>query len=86
MKIVLLGITEIQWIVSDSLSSSQHDLPRIRLYDCFFSSDSIEFKLSGLMSLIRCEFKGYSFISLYLEKSHYEPEITEETLRKLYFK
>ena len=32
------------------------------------------------MSLIRCEFKGNRFISLYLEKSRYEPEITEETL------
>ena len=33
------------------------------------------------MSLIRCEFKGRPDIRLILEKSQYEPDITEETLR-----
>ena len=33
------------------------------------------------MSLIRCEFKGERGVILILEKSQYEPEITEETLR-----
>ena len=73
----------IQWFVSDSQSSSQQSLPRIRLYDCSFPPNSyIDFKLSGLMSLIRCEFKGrITTVTLILEKSRYEPEIIEETLR-----
>ena len=50
------------------------------MYDCFFD-DSIDFKLSGLISLFRCEFKGNWWLLLTLEKSWYEPEITEETLR-----
>ena len=78
---------KVQWIVSDNGNSSQQNLPRIRLYDCSFFPDifSIEFKLSGLMSLIRCEFKHPSAYHpsayLTLEKSWYEQEITEETLR-----
>ena len=81
-KIVLLGFTGILGIVFDSGHSSQQSLLWIRLYDCSFPPNSlIDFKLYGLMSLIRCEFKGNGFISLYLEKSRYEPEITEETLR-----
>ena len=77
-----------KWIVSDNGRSSQQSLPQIGLYDCFFSPSmfSIVFKLFGLMSLIRCRFKErYTFVEpevkLYLEKSQYEPEITEETLR-----
>ena len=65
--------------MSDSQSSLQQSLPWIRLYDCFFDY-KIEFKLSGLMSLIRCEFKGYICVNLTLEKSRYESEITVETL------
>ena len=67
----------------DNRCSSQHDLPRIRLYHCFFDYN-IEFKLSGLMSLIRCEFKGHSLkgVQFYFEKGQYEPEITEESLEK----
>ena len=76
-KIVLLG-GRIRLIVSDNERSSQQDLQRIRLYDCTFA-DSIVFKFSGLMSLIRCEFKRA--IKLTLEKSRHEPEITEETLK-----
>ena len=68
--------------MSDSQSSSQQSLPRIRLYDCSFPPNSyIDFILSGLMSLIRCEFKGNRFVILRLEKSRYESEVTEETLR-----
>ena len=33
------------------------------------------------MSFIRCEFKGNRLVILRLEKSQYEPEIIEETLR-----
>ena len=33
------------------------------------------------MSLIRCEIKGNRGVILILEKSQYEPDITEETLR-----
>ena len=72
------------WIVSDNRSSSPQSLPQIRLYDCSFPSNvySIDFTLSGLMSLIRCEFRlGLDVIGLVLEKSRYELEITEETLR-----
>ena len=75
----------IQWDLFDNSSSSQQDLPLIRLYDCNFPSDvhSIVFKLSGLMSLIRCEFKGrYGLdVILILDKSQDESEVTEETLR-----
>ena len=77
----------IQWVVFDNGSSSQQGLPRIRLYDCNFPYDvhSIVFKLSGLMSLIRCEFKwrhGLDVILiLMLDKSQDESEVTEETLR-----
>ena len=70
--------------MSDNRNSSQQDLPRVRLYDCFFDDD-IEFNLSGLMSLIRCEFKGDYGAYLNIEKSQNEPEITEETLRNLSF-
>ena len=78
----LLG-DSIQWNVFDNRSSSQQNIPRVRLYDCFFDG-KIEFKLSGLISLIRCELKGHSFqgVILYLEKSQYEPEITEKCLEK----
>ena len=80
IKLFLLGL-DIRWIVSDSQSSSQQDLPRIRLYDCSFPPyRGIVFKLSGLMSLIRCEFKWIRQVSLYLEKSQYESEVTGETL------
>ena len=68
----------------DNQSSLWQNLPWIRLYDCHFSLPIIEFKLSGLMSLIRCEIKGNRGVILILEKSQYEPDITEETLR--YFK
>ena len=80
MKLFLLG-RNIQWIMSNSLSSSQENLPRIRLYDCSSSHQhlTVTFKLSGLMSLIRCEFE--TLVNLHLPKSQYEPEITEETLR-----
>ena len=73
----------IEWIVFNNQSSSQQSLPRIRLYDCYFPSDvfSIDFKLSGLMSLIRCELKGA--IGLHLEKGQYEPDITGKSLQKL---
>ena len=68
--------------MSDYGRSSQQSLPRIRLYDCHFpSSCDIDFKLSGLMSLIRCEIKGNQWVTLILEKSRYEPDITAETLR-----
>ena len=77
----LLG-GDIQWIVSDNGRSSQQSLPRIRLYHCSFSDVySIAFRLSGLMSLIRCEFKGRPEVRLILEKSRYESEITRKTLR-----
>ena len=40
------------------------------------------FKLSGLMSLIRCQFRGgFTVVTLILEKSWYESEVTAETLR-----
>ena len=75
----------IEWIVFNNQSSSHQDLPWIRLYDCYFPSDvfSIDFKLSGLMSLIRCEFKVEEQVSLILEKSQYEPEVTGKSLEKL---
>ena len=38
--------------------------------------------LSGLISLIRCEFKERNNVDLYIKKKRYEPEITEETLGK----
>ena len=83
IKLFLLG-WKIQWIVSDNQSSSQQNLPRVRLYDCSFRSKditSIEFILSGLMSLIRCDFALiYKTLLLRLEKSQYEPEVTGETL------
>ena len=65
--------------MSNNGPSSQQNLPRIRLYDCSFD-DNIDFKLFGLMSLIRCEFR-VDDVRLILEKSQYEPEVTEETLR-----
>ena len=65
--------------MSDSRSSSQEDLPRIRLHDSYFSS-SFKFRLFCLMSLIGCEFNVIT-LYLYIEKSLIEPEITEETLR-----
>ena len=84
IKLFLLG-GNIWWIVSDSQSSSQQSLSRIRLYDCSFSSDVVYFKLSGLMSLIGCWFFiGNKEVTLYLEKSRYESEITEESLRYFY--
>ena len=69
--------------MSDNRSSSQQNFPRIRLYDChFLYYRDIEFKLSGLMSLIRCEIKGgFTVVTLRLEKGWYESDITEETLR-----
>ena len=69
--------------MSDSQSSLQQDLPRVRLYDCYFpyNVSRIEFKLSGLMSLIRCEFKHHSIVNMIFEKSQDESEVTEETLR-----
>ena len=74
--------------MSDSQGSSQQDLPWIRLYDCSFPNldlgnleTRIEFKLSGLMSLIRCEFKEFTQVILILEKSWYESEVTGKTLR-----
>ena len=83
IKLFLLG-WKIQWIVSDNQGSSHQDLPRIRLCDCSF--DSIKFKLSSLMSFIRCEFKGRVWLKLYLEKSQYESEVTEESLRNFFSK
>ena len=73
----------IEWIVFNNQSSSHQDLPWIRLYDCYFPSGvfSIDFKLSGLMSLIRCELKGA--IGLHLEKGQYEQEMTGKSLEKL---
>ena len=69
--------------MSDNGRSSQQSLPRIRLYDCSFPPYcDVDFILFGLMSLIRCEIKGrYTEVELRLEKSQYESEITEETLR-----
>ena len=75
----------IEWIVFNNQSSSHQDLPWITLYDCYFPSDVFrnDFKLSALMSLIRCEFKVEEWVSLILEKSWYEPEITGKSLEKL---
>ena len=83
IKLILLDLG-IRWIVFDNGHSSQQDLPQIRLYDCTFDGD-IVFFLSGLISLIRCEFKGDYDVYLNIEKSQNEPEITEETLRKFSF-
>ena len=80
IKLFLLGL--IRWIVSDSRNSSQQSLPRIRLYDCYFDVFRIDFKLFGLMSLIRCEFKR-RYVHVHVEKSWYEPEITGKSLEKL---
>ena len=71
----------IRWILFDSQSSLQQDLPRVKLYDCSFTPPGYtQFFLSGLMSLIRCEFKEGNNIDLDIKKRMYEPEITEETL------
>ena len=78
--IKLLG-RKLQWIVHNIGSSSRQDPPRIRLYDCSFPNLQLHFELCGLMSLIRCEFKGeWTFLELSLKKSQYEPDINEETL------
>ena len=67
------------WIVFDHESSSQKDLPKIKLYGCSFHNMwEIQFKLYGVMSLIGCEFNSDfedTFLALWLLESQFEPEV-----------
>ena len=70
------------WIAFDHGSSSQKDLPQIKLYGCSFANLwEVQFKLYALMTLIGCEFKRDfedTFLTFWLLKRHNESEITAE--------